>query len=214
MTNPAGIVASTATSKSGLIFGFARSLWRYKFIVFTVIAIIFLVWDATLQSIDQKSIEPFVDSLGSTVFSADYSIKLYFETNDAPKTTWQSVKSLFEIISLVWVLGIVVWLFAFIISKSPLSNESMWFVNYALAVIIVYFIMTSYCLSHNELLDIDESTCYAVYPGVRTLLGVSPSYFGGVSEYLSQFLNKRVDTNITSFNQSINNSINITEVTT
>lgn len=169
---PISQTTSTIASTGGKgAMGLLSSLWRYKFILLTIIALIIILWSAVLESYQERSFEPLVNEVGGRIFLIDKNIQLSVQ-NANQEGYINSTKFIFEIMSQLWILFFLVKSLIWIIGKTPLSNESNWFVNFALAILFLYILMTGYCLTYNENFGIEEKSCFQFFGGVRSLLGM------------------------------------------
>ena len=127
----------------GKTFAFAKN-----FLFFGLLFITFLIIfsNAIVLSINQKSIDPLLNELGSRFFFASQSLEeasqaiidqggVYDSSGAWYSKIWSVISNSAELLFAILVVFTWIRVLAWIVKKSPLSNESNWFINYSLGLI-------------------------------------------------------------------------------
>lgn len=205
--NVLSIIGKTTIGKGGIIFSFGRLFLRYWFVALTVMSVFFVMWDSIVLSFKTGSLQPFIDSFGGKIFMIDYQLYNYLNSTTPATTLWGSVSQFIEIVSSIWILFFIIFIIAKLIAWSPLSNDSNRFINWAIAIIFVYFLVSSYCVTNNESLGIEnESTCFVPFKGLTKLSSDGIDFFKPLTNFLRNYFNKK--TKIDGLNETLNETFN------
>ena len=166
----------------GVILLFLLKQWR---IVFTVIAIAILFWNAMYESAQTKSLEPMINQVGKKVFLADLYLYNYLKNPPDADGFWKNTKVIATIMSFAWVLLTIIYIVYFLISKSPFSDESNVGRNIVFSIVIVAFMQVVFCLSISTDVQNDKGSCFIPYKGSWELIKQSPQLLKPVQDKLS-----------------------------
>ena len=129
----------TTTSRTGL-FKFLGYFFKFKFALFFTL---FIIISAFIIGISTDNPDYIVQDLGNrfltpTLYLQQTSLKIieqgYFFSEE--KSIWKELLELWDILSQLWVIYILIFAFAWIIGHSFLSDVSRIFVNWSLGIMI------------------------------------------------------------------------------
>ena len=184
----------------GSIIGLA--LKNIKWFLF-IIAIFIVTASAIVDCFKERSIMPFVYALGGRVFMADTQLKQFVLNHPINTSVWGSFYTLIQVLSMIWITIMLIIILAKLIGYSPISNDSNKFINFALAILFLYILQMTYCLSFNEDFGLQEKDCYKPFPGMVTLITNIDDLFAPIKDMSYNLIDVKLD------NQTIMNTSNI-----
>jgi len=118
---------------------------RVFFIGFLFLTFLIIFMNAIIQSVNERSAEPLLTELGSRFFFASQALEIasqdvidhqgmYDPEGPWYGDTWEWITNFSELIFAVLVIWTWMRVFMWIYKKSPISDESRWFVNFLLAL--------------------------------------------------------------------------------